>query len=203
MVPTVLLQLINKYNENGGFILKSQKIYWFNGKRLEFWVHWPGGGSVFHYEKNLYVATSIHVMIYKNKRFNKIYLSNIWNNLLNIAHKNAIYDNDGQCALVNGCRYQCTTLRFEMFDGNLYTQLPRKQFPAFGFAMFPHKHEIYYFGTISEKYDIIAQRWTVLANIPFTYGNVYYINDCFYYMNGNSDYVYDINLDQWHQLLLA
>ncbi len=37
MIPKVLLNLIDKYNEKGIFVLKNNAIYWFNGNRYELW----------------------------------------------------------------------------------------------------------------------------------------------------------------------
>ncbi len=52
MLAKDLVLLIDKYDEPGIMIDTQNKIYWFNGKRFEFWCHKTSECTDIYYTKN-------------------------------------------------------------------------------------------------------------------------------------------------------
>jgi hypothetical protein len=72
MLPKVLNQLISSYQENGIYISKNEKIYWFNGKRLEYWCI-EVCQDIFTYKNKLYIYSNRYgFQYYKNTFFHPI-----------------------------------------------------------------------------------------------------------------------------------
>ncbi len=70
LIPTVLLDLINKYNEIGIVFLNNDHVFWFNGKRFEYWCEAPENvEDVMLYRNTLYCKklNSFLLFVLKNK----------------------------------------------------------------------------------------------------------------------------------------
>lgn len=197
MIPNVLLHLIDKYNENGIFINKDDKAYWFNGKRLEFWTNVDENTEVFTHEKNLYSLRS-DLKIYKSKQFQSITIKrDIWNDSLNIKHQTCYF----ATALLNNLQYNSTGGGWlTIFDGKSNINTPSKKYLDYGYQLFAYNNHIYYFGTKSERFNPITNIWTDIADCPVKdCPRIYFVNNCFY---ANTEYVYYPDIDKWQPLQL-
>ncbi len=71
MINKNILLLINKYNEDGTFVQIQNKIYWFNGQRLELWYEFGCGKfRLLWYKNQLYCRSEIGLLyIFKHLHF--------------------------------------------------------------------------------------------------------------------------------------
>lgn len=195
MVPQVLLQLIHKYNEIGIFVTKKYKVYWFNGKRLEFWMNWDGK-IIFTFENNLY-SYDQYVFVRKTKQWSSIKMKEIWNNSLNIAYQNAT---QVDTVLLNKIQYTMTNyVDLTIFDGTLIHFSSGKNHFGYGHSMFAFNNHIYCFGKKSEKYNPRTNLWTDIADCPNQKSpDFYFFGNCFY---ANTEYIYYPDIDRWDKLI--
>ena len=64
--------IVNRYNEKGSFILNDNRIYWFNGKRFEFWCLADGFRRIVFYQNSLYGCNiNGFNFVYKQKKWNR------------------------------------------------------------------------------------------------------------------------------------
>jgi len=89
MISKNILSLIEKYKENGTFVLIKNKIYWFNGKRLELWHIFPSIGKfrILLYKDNLYCCNELGLLfIFKHLQFEVFF--NEYSPLLSLFENN-------------------------------------------------------------------------------------------------------------------
>lgn len=69
MIPQVLLQLIDKYNEKGKWFVFDDCIKWFNGKRWEYWCQGKlkATDSIFSYKGHLFIRNDEVIHQYDSK----------------------------------------------------------------------------------------------------------------------------------------
>ncbi len=194
MLPKDVTSIIANYNEPGIFVAKIQKIYWFNGKRFEFWCK-MATWNVFTYENELY-QSGYNLQKYKNKHFVEFKPPNKWNHPLylfsthayqqtvcreNVYRRSLIYDSN-----------------LEMFDGHLVHPLSQRG----GDFLFSYNESIYTFGQhMFTKFNTITKKWKILNPSPF-YGLLYIFNDICYcfaiYGHYDDEYsVFDPKTNQW------
>ncbi len=197
MLPTDIWNLINIYNEPGIFVLHLRNIYWFNGKRFEFWtefVYLP-----FTYENELYFCKCSQLCVYRNNKHVQIEFPKRWNHPLNLLKNTSYYHRQ---MVSDGNIYRATYHNtFEMFDGEHVSQLPQKQFPKQGLEMIAFNNNIYSFGSHrNERFDINSQQWIQLkSKYPSWNGLVHLLNDKLYLFDFHDAryWEYDLQHDEW------
>ncbi len=79
MLPCDLMNIIEQYNEYGVFMNDEYEIYWFNGKRFEFWCEATNddllyiGNDIYKY-KNNHTISKWHQQQFKKCEINSIIL---------------------------------------------------------------------------------------------------------------------------------
>ncbi len=68
MIPSDLMNIIEQYNENGVFMNDENKIYWFNGKRFEFWCQ-ANSNDILFAHNNIYVFENNQIFKWQKKEF--------------------------------------------------------------------------------------------------------------------------------------
>ncbi len=175
MIPSVLLKMIDNYNEVGVFILLNDCIFWFNGKRIEYWCLRPQDcDRILTYKFQLYyqqIAVSIRQtnnFIYKNGKFRKINIKHLaWNHPLVLLFR---FD---QQVNINGNVYLFDHKSIDRINHiNRLDMISRcPSFKLFVFKMMAYKSFIYYF-FLNEKqqncfFDINTLEWHNFKNFPF------------------------------------
>ena len=92
MISKNILSIIEKYKEDGTFVLIKNKIYWFNGNRLEWWYTFPSLGkfSILYYKNQLYCRNELGLLYYlKNLHFN--WFSNASYGTLDVFERNVTF----------------------------------------------------------------------------------------------------------------
>lgn len=183
MIPTVLLSLINKYNEPGIFINVHKKIYWFNGKRTEFWVQ-VHGFSEFRIIQNNCNLLKIQTF----SRFTHVFL-----------HREFVASQDCPSAYqleVNfkNVHYGITNGQFRIQHRNAINKLHINS----GRHMFAFQNHIYVFGHRNEKYNIQENMWYEFIGFA-KFPRYFYFNERFYmiYDHGKLIREYDPIRDIW------
>lgn len=69
MVSRNLQIVIDKYNEKGIVRILDEKIYWFNGKRFEYWCESPADGFAFMHKGTLYFRYDFQMFFWKRNKF--------------------------------------------------------------------------------------------------------------------------------------
>ncbi len=187
MLPKDVTNLIVDYNETGIFVIIDFKIYWFNGKRLEFWIIKPIASDILTYENNLYIKQCGELFIYTNKIWHNIEAPLMWNHPLYLFN-----DKYWSQVSLNGKVYRQTySYRFEMFDGKQTTILERNGYRS---QLLAFNDDIYLFhGAISRKFNTITMQWSTL------YNKIYLFNEKFYCFPSTKTYnTYDPKNDIWH-----
>ncbi len=198
MLPKDMTNIINEYNEIGIFIRCNRRLYWFNGKRFEFWCEATNKYCFMTYNNDLYWNFFGKVSIYKNKQFITSQVPKIWNHPLYVFQQGL--------TLINGKVYDYDiNLQVNMItdEFNNRSILPEKHHPDFGFKLIYYKDSIYYFGSIQNE-KFINGNWIVIAQYPNIYNDydVYLFNDKFYAFELNTTYyhIYNPELDCWEQI---
>ncbi len=178
MILKNLLYLIEKYNENGIFIELDNKIYWFNGKRVEHWCKSPGHGRIATINNELYYFTSVSLK-YKYPSFMED--SNFVDEL-GFLIKDSIY-------------YFTKTMMFANIQNE---KLPQKEYKNYGHSMLVQNNFVFVFSIHhNEKYNIKFKRWSDFENnnqVVVAYG----FNGIIYgFGNKHNYYIYDTILNQW------
>ncbi len=69
MIPGNLMDIIKQYNENGVFMNDIyNRIYWFNGKRFEFWCQ-ANGDDILFAKNDIYVFENNQIFKWQKKKF--------------------------------------------------------------------------------------------------------------------------------------
>ncbi len=193
MLPKDIINIINNYNEIGIFVICFNKIYWFNGKRFEYWCPWQD--AICTYENDLYYRLNHKVFQY-NKN-NEIKVPQIWNHPLHLLAKK------DECIAQVICQGQVYTHHhcggFDRYDGKIITILPTKIYSGRGLYLIVNGNYIYSFGSMNERFDIITETWTALTcTVKFLDGIVYSMNDKIYQISDDLSYkIYNIELNLW------
>ncbi len=200
MLPKDILRLIDDYNEPGVFVIITYKIYWFNGKRFQYWCDF-NIGTILTYQNDLYVRNYVGLCIYKNKSFH-IIREKGWNEL-KIFASDTSYLQVLVGKFIYEIGYHLTTmdLSFTKFDGiNRINLLKKPHFSVF--KMILYKNEIFAFGnTYNEKFDLINNCWFPFARCTryINYCHVYLFKDRFYAIKDKDAYVvYDPVTNCWN-----
>lgn len=185
-VPKVLQALINRYNEIGCFVLCSEKIYWFNGKRKEFWcdkpsfthdvIDWNGKYSLIDY-------VSCFTFSLFDRKFTKENITPIVNKTF-CFYKNDMYYLKDSLNLVKIQK-----------DGT-YTIFDRQKDVLCGCIAFGYNNFIYILSNIqNEKFDLSSKKWSYFKMRGKSITKGCLVNSR-YYMANMTDY-YDVLLDEW------
>ncbi len=192
MIPSALLELIHKYNENGIFIHDCSNVYWFNGKRLEWWLTCFGIEQVKTFNKHVYIYYHRNkIRIYKNCKICALLIQPFEKNYKKIFH--------GHYSMI--LEYQYNYLVFDGFQPSNYTHKDRSLTPFF----FNNRFYIFDNESRSEYYDIFENKWNAIALENYLgyflkYKGVYFFNNLFYIIT--SDYficIYDPMTDIWKE----
>lgn len=192
-IPKDLLQLIDRYNEEGIFIINYPNIYWFNAKRFEFWV--SGFEDVLYYKNNLYVKNVYdRVLIYVHKEFHFIETepANLkYNNLLklffNPNYKTMCINNDTVFTVVDN-------KQISMYNGKKTTFITNDSPTCY--QLFYLNDYIYIFGAVSThsaKYNLTTKKWSILDDSEL-FGMIYQFQNKFYSFEDNKKnlWCYDV-----------
>jgi len=179
MVSKNILSLVSKYNEKGVFIHIGYKVYWFNGKRVQYWCQC--GRNIKTYKNELYCQDTDQIFIYKTKKF------------IPIADESLLYF----------LKYPMHTLDYYIddyrdFQSNYHTTILKQKTHKFaGIYMCCKNNFIYVFSTYyNEKYDIKLNSWSDFANTKIDF--VCEWNGTLYGFLINMRYkIYDFELDKW------
>ncbi len=195
MLPKDIENIINEYNEIGIFIRYRGQLYWFNGKRFEFWCEHRAKYECFlTYNNNLYYKSYKKIYVYKNKIFKQIKIPQQWNHPLNVFRKRR--------KLINNNVYRYEESIYKMIDtyGNVIMTLPGRDDPVFGFELLGYNDCIYSFGSWQNE-KFVNGKWNIIAQYP-NHNNdydVYLFKSKFYAFEQTSMnyYIYDPELDDW------
>lgn len=189
MIPTVLQALINKYNEVGEFVNVGRKIYWFNGKRFEYWCNMLFGFNyMVKYKNQLYTYNKCYIMKYIKNQFD---FATGLNHLLlfPICH-------------LNNCIYYLQDMQTLWVYANLKYKIITTKPSLSGMHIFGFQNCIYIVSFFkNEKYDLSKSKWSNFASTPpRKYNDVQFvfIIDKLYALNGKSVLgYYDCHTDKW------
>ncbi len=191
MIPKVLLDLIDKYNEKGKFINFGTRIYWFNGKRFEFWAITPSNyiGRIFVISNELYHTSFDELRKYKHYQWFLIPWSSIcasYQSHYRVKTKNDIYI---------GNYIDCHVRNFKtneklIFKGNYYWHY-----------MIAFENTLYLFHSSgnNRKFDTITKKWIDFKSGPHYYRDIVIINNFFYCFNESKCFQYDPKTDQYSE----
>ncbi len=201
MLPLVLLQLINNYNEDGIMICLQNHLYWFNGKRFEYWCILPSSSSFLYFRKNLYFKEFHSPQIINTKgdtikipsdRFHPLNLFSNCNDKIKIkdvnylSHKTDLFS------------YECC-----LFSKTRNLPIPQRMFSGYGLDILNTDGFMYIFSPTkgkSEKYDREQRKWICISSpqfkisIPF---NFYAYKNVVYHFNDSEFFIYDDKKDEW------
>ncbi len=192
MLPKDVFKLISDYNEIGIFVAHNKKIQWFNGKRFERLDAMQGMLSNFTtYENRLYFSQGSKMFVYANKTFMETEVPKFLfrfslENMQTILHNN---------------HYQLISINHFKINGILESSA--KQYPGYGYQLINYGDDIYVFGTKSEKFNVITQIWTAIADMPqnFVFQKIYIFDNLFYIFDVLTGYcIYNPKLDLWHTI---
>ncbi len=198
MVPDVLQNLINKYNEAGIFLIVDELIYWFNSKRFETWCKCDDNFSgVLYYKNTLYTKTMGHLHVYKNRQFTGCMFSNIvTQSFCNYGTYAVIID---EKLWIN----EISTLF--CYNNSMYTITPLMILKPIKYKcqIKAYKYFIYFFtGSKMLQYNTITSTWSEYqCRFYYTFKAIELFNDKFYCQKyDNSLVIYDLQKDQYSQL---
>ncbi len=157
MLPKDVHTLIENYNEDGEYVIASGGIFWFNGKRIEFWCSAGYMNDIQCYNHKIYSHWS-------NEGYCLI------GNQFELTNDKVKWDSNHEC--INGKLeyiYKTRSYFYSRFE-NVFTRLPSKTFEDYGFKMVLVENYIYYFSRhkigINEKFDINTKTWSLIAKNP-------------------------------------
>jgi hypothetical protein len=195
MLPKVLCNLIEIYNETGQYLINKENLYWFNGKRFEFFINCnPYKRVIFFKNKVYFVRNAFNCRQYKNQKLLKINHAFKWNHVLN-NHGIFLFGLD--YALLKEDE------SFECFDGNRFIRLASPNYPCGKLSAY--KNMIYHFSQKNvEMFIIEKNEWIELP----TYNKkllkslfitaIILMNNLFYIIfNDLSFILFDPQLNQW------
>lgn len=169
-LPTVLHQLINKYNENGFFVLAPnlKDIYWTNGKQFQLWYT-----SLLLIMKILYTQYRLfmvdrqnyHLFEIKNNKMKKC--ENIGFNWMRSSQ--LIFDYRWGSNQIVRCNFECYDFQFFPFrktnDLINYIEVSKKQYMDDRAFLKCHGLHLYYFGRNKhEKFDTLTSKWSTFTS---------------------------------------
>ncbi len=104
MIPKVLLELIDKYNEKGVFITSNgYDVYWFNGIRFEYWcTSQKRIDLIFIFKDNLYLSNDGQCPKQKYKNLKLIPLESIKTRIPYEFHFDRVQLSNGKVWVSNG-----------------------------------------------------------------------------------------------------
>jgi len=198
MISKNIRNLIDKYNEDGIFMRCDLTIYWFNGKRFEYWVKTVRKWPVFTYQHDLYCNFNGTIMIYKNKEFKFVE-----KHILLYNHPIKYFGTMAVCKeqYLFTLNYRSSHLFLQQFDGITNINFEKPIFSAH--QMLLYLDDIYIFGGFKcEKFNIMTKKWLPFADMPFVmkhniFDSIYLFNGIFYLEKNKKLYSYNPNIDQW------
>ncbi len=176
MLPTDVMKLVDHYNEDGVFIWHNGSIYWFNGKKFEYWID-DKCTNIFTYEHDLFKCDHGNLMIFKNNQFQTIEIPR--RGLLAYLgdeHVDVAISEDGK--IYQFFNHQLIT------DGEFVKEKPTKCGMT---CIFYHNHIYCVSFSRNEKFNIESHEWSDFANMPIQgYDRIYYRKSSYaktYYFN--------------------
>ncbi len=194
MLVKEILNLINKYNEDGIIVECENKFYWFNGSRYEFWCLKPQGAShPVYYKSKLYVKIDLLVYEYKNKKFilslnEDVLVTSLLHFKYRCLYKENVYD------FLNVGKKLWRIGKF----GN-WMQIDQEKPSYSGLFLFGYENCIYVIGDKNEKFNLLTSSWSTFKKTPFLMTNGCFLNDKFYNLSEEDTFInyYDPKIDQW------
>ncbi len=183
MIPSVLLVLIDKYNEKGQFINDNKFIYWFNGKKFIKWCAVPieifeiiphqyylllyYGNDYWTYNGTKFIKANFTFILYPQK-------------MSHLKYKEYIqYNNDIWAYIIDGIAFKII-------------------------KMMKYKHKLYFFHLIDNGhhliFDLIQKNWSsYIESDRICYSNICLIDGLFYFFHiYNSDItIYNAITNEW------
>ncbi len=194
MLPKDIMDIIDEYNEIGIFICYCKKIYWFNGKRFEIWCR-SKYYYMLTYNNDLYYRKSKEILMYKNRRFEKVKVPEAWNHPLRVfSDGKKLIDND-----VYKYHWGKSVYKIINKHGQIFI-LPQKNYPQYGLELLGYDNCLYYFGS-GQNEKFVNGKWDTIAQYP-NFKNqfdIYSFDGKFYAFEYNviDYYIYDSELDCW------
>ncbi len=174
MIPNDLQNLIMKYNESGIMYDTGHSIYWFNGKRFEFWHREKDEiADIYYVNNNLYQYHGGSFFIFKHKDFFQIdkFIPEL-NTFQWHAARNFTIPNNKQIV---------TLKHIEMSYYQNDEIICKNKIFSNGFGA--HQNIIYFFDSIEcLKYDCTT-KLKVYFKIPKFAAKCQYFNDLFYFFH--------------------
>lgn len=197
MIPTVLLDLITKYQNIGIFVYDGNyNIYLFDGKTWQFWCVYSGfyPKEILTYDNNIcYIKNASGISyIYKNLKWQKAKNKNTMN--IKINDKKEI-----EIAVFG---------EFILHEHNKESiRLPRKRNINSGDTLLSDgKKYLFYFSAYdNEKFDLETFKWSNFANPPYRcqqYTKLFFqFKDLFYMIYSDNECLeYNPITDTWKKL---
>ncbi len=188
----VLLDLIDKYNENGIFIRHLKKIWWFNGKRLEHWTDVDCFDIIYKNNKLYLLDHNFKTIIYENGfvKQSKKSMFELSTRIFKIA--NDIFEINSNIGGNRYCHFHGHFVRHSIFKSNGFTKYKMEKNRIYAFS---------YRGD-NEYYDIIEHRWHIFKAqiLPYCF-QVYFFNELFYIFTNSECFlwIYDPKLNSWYK----
>lgn len=212
MLASVLLNLIDNYNEDGFLILSSNliDIYWCNGKRMELFIRSNIElSTILFLNKKLYAKDFDNnvLQIFKNKKFVDYNIQNV-SILSSLGFFNQTNFIKGRIALCDSYIYYDSFFKFEKTkDLKNWINLKYKKDKNGGYILKSYRKCLYYFAHgQNEIYDTIKEQWFNFAsNISKkpNINNIYLFKNQFYICYENHFvFKYDPQLDKWFETKL-
>ncbi len=174
MLPRDMTGIIEKYNEDGAFMDDGDNIFWFNGKRFEFWCQRPPKSDMLYIGNDIYAYGHCQVYKYHKMQF-KVWDHNINKILQTFFHTvmcDFAYFQDGSIVTrENGY--------LVLFDFKLYKIINfHVKFVAFGKFLF-------IFDKLIKKIDIQSKQLFDIGVCDITSGlNIVQCNGMLYFFDG-------------------
>jgi hypothetical protein len=208
MLPKVLNQLIADYNEKGTlFINQNNQIYWFNGKRFEYFETITNFKIKDYYcnkDNKLYLLNKLDTYRYYNsKKIKKIKPK------FGIQLLIDLYGTDSVTSgIINGEYFEyaiscgvggCILEEFKDNHSRYVKQFNRHVFNFLG-KLILFNCELYCFGqSKNAKFNLKTKKWILFENCPIKfYQKIELIDNLFYLISEiNHVWIYDPFVDRW------
>ena len=195
MLPKQLLNLVHNYKEDGILVQINGIVWWFNGKRFEYWLKG---------DFNIYLNTPYTngtLFVYQEKKWKPLILADKWNDPWKLVHNPHFFFQ----ILVGKFIYrEAWGEMFEKFDGVRSCKLNFKQEPRAGCKVVSdNNYMIYYFGSqVHEKFCTITETWSYISSYyTIGYDKFHFFNGkCYCFKDKQNYIVYDCESDAWSKI---
>ncbi len=207
MLPKDLMNLIDKYNEIGIMCHNADNVYWFNGKRFEFWCE-----KLHNFEYDmLYIDNQIYgidmsnytIYQFKNKCFVKTIIYGLVKEYFTKFYSSRfIYLEDH--SIVNSSNNALVNVKYDESGKKITTVLTSNINIESYCRLLKHNNLIYCF--TAKKlgvFNLIDKSW-IFIHHNYMMDNIYTmncVNDLIYFFDGtHCDFIFDTKLNQWQNI---